>query len=279
VGISLRDGGNYYSKRARGWVDGWGGSNYGGRAQGRGMLSIEDPADPTNDISKGSYAFPRVRSTFAGAHGILTSTVYLRAGVLNSRRNRGSFRLRDHYEPEDLGILTSILGVTQETLSHRKLVQELYDSRILHKMLGVDTEVRRAPQVVNGVSNGVNDDRKYSREAQNAVHSAWTSEDRQLSDDDEGGRRAEDGEEVEEGRYDIPPPKKRRKTGRSDKHEHTVVYVSGSEDEREDEAYRAVTIEVEREQDGERKSERRDTASKRSYWLSKGIGLGGDEDE
>lgn len=47
VGISLRDGGNYYSKRARGWVDGWGGSNYGGRGQGRGMLSIEDPADPS----------------------------------------------------------------------------------------------------------------------------------------------------------------------------------------------------------------------------------------
>lgn len=47
VGISLRDGGNYYGKRARGWVDGWGGSTYGGRGQGRGMLSIEDPADPS----------------------------------------------------------------------------------------------------------------------------------------------------------------------------------------------------------------------------------------
>lgn len=38
VGISVRDGGTYYSKRERGWAD------WGNKA---GLLSIEDPADPS----------------------------------------------------------------------------------------------------------------------------------------------------------------------------------------------------------------------------------------
>lgn len=206
-----------------------------------------------------------------------------------------------------MSILASILGVTQEvglillsifvfpdsdvngvfgpqTLSHRKLVQELYDSRILHKMLGVDTALKRAPQVVNGAgtNKGVHGS-KSSGEAQNAVHSAWASEadtDKQLSDDD-GARQVAEDTEAEEGRYDIPPPKKRRKTGRSDKDEHTVLYVSGSEDEKEDEAYSGQKREVDRERGDRKDDSRRDTESadrRRSYWLSKGIGLGGDED-
>ncbi|EDR03218.1 uncharacterized protein LACBIDRAFT_142837, partial [Laccaria bicolor S238N-H82] len=72
VGISLRDGGMYFSKRKRGWYD----------YDRRGILSLEDPADPSNDISKGSYGFHKVRTAFAGAHGILTSTAYLRAGMI-----------------------------------------------------------------------------------------------------------------------------------------------------------------------------------------------------
>ncbi|PFH45996.1 hypothetical protein AMATHDRAFT_77856 [Amanita thiersii Skay4041] len=104
VGISVRDGGYYFKKRQRGWND-----------HSRGvLLSIEDPTDPSNDISKGSYGFQRVRMTFAGAHGILTSNAYLRAGILNSRHRSRSYRLRDHYEVQDMSILSSILGVTQE---------------------------------------------------------------------------------------------------------------------------------------------------------------------
>lgn len=166
-----------------------------------------------------------------------------------------------------------------QTLSHRNLVRELYDSRILHKMLGVDTGLRRAPQVVNGTGDSLNKDTKSSREA---VRRAWASKaDADELDDQRGGPQAEEGEEAEEGRYDIPPPKKRRKTGRSDKDDHTVIYVSGSEDEREDEAYRGVIPEVESQRDSERKGDKRDATSKMSYWLSKGIGTGpiGDEDE
>ncbi|KAG6839849.1 hypothetical protein C0991_011085 [Blastosporella zonata] len=49
-------------------------------------------------------------------------------------RNGRSFSLRD--EPEGLSILSSLMGVTQETINHRKLMQELYDKRVLHNLLG-----------------------------------------------------------------------------------------------------------------------------------------------
>lgn len=122
TGISVRDGGTYFSKKQRGWFD------YGKP----GALSIEDPADTckshsllacailigskANDISSGSYGFHRVRRSFAGAYNLLTTTAYLRNGLLTSRRERSSVKLRNRYRPEDLGILSSILGITQEVM-------------------------------------------------------------------------------------------------------------------------------------------------------------------
>ncbi|KAI0256600.1 hypothetical protein BJV78DRAFT_1117458 [Lactifluus subvellereus] len=103
VGISLRDGGTYFSKAQRGWMD-----------YKQSLLSIEDPADATNDISKGSYSIARVRQTFAGAHGIMTAAAYMKASILNSRRSGRSAELRGYTEPTDLSILSSVLGVTQE---------------------------------------------------------------------------------------------------------------------------------------------------------------------
>jgi non-canonical poly(A) RNA polymerase PAPD5/7 len=122
VGISLRDGGTYYSKAERGWMD-----------YKQSLLSIEDPADTSklfylyaefsteqeyhgaaNDISKGSYNIARVRQTFAGAYGIMTAAAFMKAKVLNSRRSGRSASLRGYVEPIDLSILSSVLGVTQE---------------------------------------------------------------------------------------------------------------------------------------------------------------------
>ncbi|KAF8275075.1 Nucleotidyltransferase [Lactarius quietus] len=103
VGISLRDGGTYFSKVQRGWMD-----------YKQSLLSIEDPADSTNDISKGSYNIARVRQTFAGAHDIMKAAVYIKAGILNSRRSGRSVNLRGYTEATDLSILSSVLGVTQE---------------------------------------------------------------------------------------------------------------------------------------------------------------------
>jgi hypothetical protein len=66
-----------------------------------------------NDISKGSFGIQKVRTTFAGAHGILTAAAYLRAGMMRSRDNGRSFSFRGH-DSEDASILANILGVTQE---------------------------------------------------------------------------------------------------------------------------------------------------------------------
>lgn len=67
-----------------------------------------------NDISSGSYNFQMVRKNLAGAHEILMATIYLRAGILEARREGRAVRFRDHYEPGDMSILSSVLGVTQE---------------------------------------------------------------------------------------------------------------------------------------------------------------------
>lgn len=71
-----------------------------------------------NDISKGSFGFNKVRTTFAGAHGILTAAAFHRAGLMSSRREGRYVNLRgsdhDDIRPEDMSILSTVMGVTQE---------------------------------------------------------------------------------------------------------------------------------------------------------------------
>ncbi|KAH7343708.1 hypothetical protein B0J17DRAFT_535194, partial [Rhizoctonia solani] len=72
TGISLRGGGQLFSKRARGW----------GLAQqprqNTSILSIEDPQDPSNDVSKGSYNMGKIRMTLSGAHSALSTVMFER---------------------------------------------------------------------------------------------------------------------------------------------------------------------------------------------------------
>jgi len=116
VAISLRDGGKYFSKADRGWHD----------STKPHLLSIEDPHDPSNDVSKGSYQIRQVLRTLAGAHEILTAAAYQRAASLDSRSNgrRTSFR-KSGDRARDSSLLGSIMGVSQETINHRQMVQEL----------------------------------------------------------------------------------------------------------------------------------------------------------
>jgi len=67
-----------------------------------------------NDISNGSFGFPKVRTAFAGAYQILSSTAYLQTATINSRRQGYNFQLRKEFHPEDMSILSSVMGVTQE---------------------------------------------------------------------------------------------------------------------------------------------------------------------
>ncbi|KAJ6622921.1 hypothetical protein B0H10DRAFT_2162680 [Mycena sp. CBHHK59/15] len=295
VGISLREGGSYFGKRQRGW--GWG-EQWGGGRKG-GLLSIEDPGDPTNDISSGSYNFQNVRKNLAGAYEILTATIYLRVGILEARRKGESVRLRERYEPGDMSILSSVLGVTQETLNNRALVKEVYDKQTLHRLVGVAPNAHlsngmkpngkasrsRTPVVVDGAADAKVNGKPRSS-AQASVQSAWAEADMGLSDDAGPQRRSDE----QEGRYAIglPPPKKRRKTGKYSADTHVVTFTADSDASESDsnagEGEPKSKKEKEKEDAsplqikgmGRRTSSNSSLSSntRRDYWLSKGVGMG-----
>ncbi|KAI0647467.1 hypothetical protein C8Q79DRAFT_907770 [Trametes meyenii] len=279
VGISIRDGGSYFNKAQRGWCD------FGQQR----LLSIEDPGDPTNDISRGSYNITKVRTTLAGAHGIMTAAAYAQATIISARREGRTVRLRPAPEPEDMSILASVMGVTQETINHRRLVQEVYDRQVLHRMLGI-TPKTLSLATPKPEPNG----KKSSRAAEKAsIKSAWGEADMEPETEDE----TEDARDAVESRYEIDsrrqPPKKRRRTGTRTGQDVTVptVYTTDDEDPYDDYSFNRQEdgiSEEEREYDlsalgeGQTSSARSGpsstaTANKRSYWLSKATA--GDVDE
>ncbi|KAF8646922.1 hypothetical protein AX16_007014 [Volvariella volvacea WC 439] len=266
VGISVRGGGMYYNKRHRGWCE------------GRGLaLSIEDPADPSNDISKGSFAFSKVRATFAGAYSILTTTAYLRAGMMNARRSGQAVKLRDRYAGEDLSILSSIMHISQSTVNHRRLVQELYDMRTLHNLLGV----KPVAEVVVAANDGPSpkETRPHTQAAQDVVQTAWQEAEGEA--DARHDRRGEESSD-EEGRYDIgrQPARKRQNVG--DKPAPTV-FTTDDEEESDDGLVLNVIDGASEEEAGYASgdglsSRRNKEAERRDYWLSKGLGFVDGED-
>ena len=189
-----------------------------------------------NDISKGSYGINKVRQTFAGAYGIMQAASFMRAGILSSRRDGVSYRLRLVTNPEDMSILSSILGVTQEVgsvsvhdieltelqmINNRRLLQEVYDKRLLHNLLHVHPQ---APVVIAEVPN------------EDAKGIEW--------DDDSDGVHevVEHGESDESGRYDIQGPRSKNGT------DALTTYTT----------------------DEELSEGLEDDIRKRRYWLSKG---------
>lgn len=151
TGITVRDAGGYFHKARRGWKDHskpW-------------KLSIEDPQNPDNDISTGSYNIISVRSALSGAFDLLTSAVCQRGiemgrgGSGGGRGERGGHRRFDaEDEDEDAAarnallsghaskdkdprsLLGSIIGVSRELLKARKDLLALYDSGVLQRLCG-----------------------------------------------------------------------------------------------------------------------------------------------
>ncbi|KAK7034747.1 hypothetical protein VNI00_012154 [Paramarasmius palmivorus] len=286
VGVSLRDGGRYYSKRRRGWQVEW----------KKGLLSVEDPADASNDISSGSYNFPKVKATFAGAYEILLSTIYLKADILRSQLDGRTISFRRGRDSGELSVLGSILDVGMNIINHRRIVQEVYDKRTLHRMLGVaprPTVVMAPPdpspseKPVNGVAK-----KPY-------IIDSDSSEDQDESEDEEvtylgsksapangrknsrangsGKRKDRDNEdEEEEGRYAIG---KKRGQGSGTRSQPLYYVGSDSDDDASvtlnEEAHYALN---EEEQTQSKKPPSQSNDKKRSFWLSKGIGSGADLD-
>lgn len=161
-GISIRGRGGYFSKARRGWKD----------EKRPFMLCIEDPHDPSNDISKGSFGIINVRSTLAGAFDILTAAICQQANEGSSSRlgapdgggrsssTRGTHRrfsvdsdsdsdaearralLRDSTaeggkdDKDPNSLLGTILGISNPVVRQRKEMEELYFSGSLQFKLG-----------------------------------------------------------------------------------------------------------------------------------------------
>ncbi|KAF7440289.1 hypothetical protein PC9H_000633 [Pleurotus ostreatus] len=276
VGISVREGGSYYSKMRRGWLDYY----------NKGLLSIEDPVDPTNDISKGSFSFQKVKTTMAGAFGILTTKLYDRAALIRTRREGSRLSLLDLLHPEDLSILSSILKITKETINHRRLVEEEYNSRALHDLLGV----KPRPVVVDAVveepkpsktkpSTAKPASGRRTKESQ-SVASAWGDDDDEIvilgASSGQSPSKAEaivDDEESDGGRYGIgQPPHKRRKTG-MDRDNHTVYVVDDEEEDSlaEEEAHYISDSSSAQEVVSKKPVSKGDKDRNRSFWLSKAV--------
>ncbi|KAJ1032673.1 hypothetical protein NDA16_000696 [Ustilago loliicola] len=162
-GISIRGRGGYFSKARRGWKD----------ERRPFMLCIEDPHDPSNDISKGSFGIINVRSTLAGAFDILTAAICQQAnegisgrygaasnGAARNHTSRSKHRRfsvdsdsdsdaearralvrdstaeggKDDKDPRSL--LGTILGISNPVVRQRKEMEELYFSGSLQFKLG-----------------------------------------------------------------------------------------------------------------------------------------------
>ncbi|KAI0693342.1 hypothetical protein BC835DRAFT_1406809 [Cytidiella melzeri] len=221
VGISVRDGGFYYKKQQRGWFD----------YKAPGLLSIEDPGDSSNDISRGSFAIARVRTSLSGAFSMLTSTAYQRTESISSRRQKRYYPLQSQLDPESMSIISSVMGVTQETINHRRLVQEVYDSGVLHRMAGVKQPVS-SPSPEPPLSHSHPDIPHRANEAKAGIRTSLEEADSEKESGDEQRRQSPQKDE-DESRYGIrdkkQPPKKRRRMG-TQRDTHTV-YTSDEDEE------------------------------------------------
>lgn len=112
VGLSLRSGGHYFHKQTRGWSN----------PNSPGLLSIEDPQDPTNDVSSGSYGFQRVKGTLGGAFELLSAALCLRGSELEDKEKS---RKLGRKSPAELSLLSSIMGITQDVGTYIFLCQAL----------------------------------------------------------------------------------------------------------------------------------------------------------
>ncbi|KAH8925232.1 Nucleotidyltransferase [Atractiella rhizophila] len=135
-GISLLGRGKYFSKMERGW---W-------NERKSTLLSIEDPNDPSNDISSGSYNIIRVRQTFAGAYDVLCASIYQLESERAAERNPGLETLQGQMIPRGASdgashspsILGSIFGLSEQIIQQRNDSLELWHSGILQSMVDED---------------------------------------------------------------------------------------------------------------------------------------------
>lgn len=127
VGISVREGGSYFSRRRRGWA------GVGVRAGTRLQISVEDPVDPNNDVAKSSAA-PAVRSAFSAALESLSSSVIVRAQEMEARQTDNFVSLGGG-DSRQISLLGSVVSLDQGMLNFRRDIQTLFRSGALQSFL------------------------------------------------------------------------------------------------------------------------------------------------
>lgn len=177
-------------------------------------------------------------------------------------------------------------------------MQELYDRRVLHNIVGVkplqhnDHSGNEGDSEKERTANGeANKNSSSKSKAARDVERIWDDPDRHsdvedyspVSRDSRSHRRS--GRDDDEGRYAIgrQPPQKRRKTGRS-QDAHTVYFVDDEEEDElrydDDDGVVAEVMEYMSDEESDRaapssRAEDPKKGARRSYWLSKATGIGG----
>ncbi|GAA5912761.1 uncharacterized protein JCM6883_006225 [Sporobolomyces salmoneus] len=134
AGITLKGRGGYFNKHDKGWF----------RQNQPYLLSIEDPNDPSNDVSGGSHNIIRVRQTLAGGFDTLSATILQRQSLLSSQRNPSLIPLSSSSLPNadsdppsssTRSLLGSIIGMTRAGVEARDTNVRLWDDAVLQKIL------------------------------------------------------------------------------------------------------------------------------------------------
>jgi non-canonical poly(A) RNA polymerase PAPD5/7 len=190
-------------------------------------------------------------------------------------------------------------------------VQELYDSRTLHRIVGVSAKAHLAASSNGASTNGdVEHTKKKSKTSKpkskpkeaKGVFSVWEEADMELESDNDHPRQRDGGEEEEEGRYGIE--KRHQKSSRRQKTSASAVtFITddesdvsevkmlkkaavdvpitefiddrNSEDDREEGEY--ISSEEDAGDDRLKSKKNESGERRRSYWLSKADGLGEDD--
>lgn len=111
VGIAVNpvvEGEFYFDKIERGWVN----------EQRPGVLSLEDPQNRENDISKGSFSFYMVRQALEHGHSVLVSALAEFESALLDRHKPSKV------DTSRISILASIIRLSDKLLRHRHYVQD-----------------------------------------------------------------------------------------------------------------------------------------------------------
>lgn len=102
-----------------------------------------------NDISGGSFGIRTVRAIFSGAYDMLSAKLFERSSQILAKK---SGRTKGDWQPEDMSLLTTIMGITKEvtlshsplwseadvqTMKHRDELRKLHETGRLQRALGI----------------------------------------------------------------------------------------------------------------------------------------------